>query len=96
MTIVDPKRFTAKNKLITYTRAFVELCKWKNRGQVYKIHEMIELDKWHVSMAENLRNLSAHHIIEVSSDLRSAYVISRDQDRIIFYVNNYIDWDQFK
>ena len=25
----------------------------------------------------------------------STYVILKDQDRMIFYVNNYIDWDQF-
>ena len=52
---------------------------------------MVELDKWHASMAENPRNLGAHRIIEVSLVLRSAHVIPRDQDRMVFYVNNYID-----
>ena len=56
---------------------------------------MVELDKWHASTVENPRNLGAHHIIEVSSVLRSAHVVPRDQDKMVFYVNNYIDGDQF-
>lgn len=26
---------------------------------------------------------------------RSAHVVPRDQDKFVFYVNNYIDWDYF-
>ncbi len=47
------------------------------------------------SMAEHPHNLGAHRIVEISSILRSAHVVPRDQERIVFYVNNYIDWDQF-
>ena len=56
---------------------------------------MVELEKWHASMAENPRNLGAHRIIEVFLVLRSTHVVPKDQDRAVFYVNNYIDWDQF-
>ena len=56
---------------------------------------MVELDKWQASTAENLHNLGTHCIIEVSLVLRSAHVVLRDQDKMVFYVNNYIDWDQF-
>ena len=52
---------------------------------------MVEIDKWHILTAENLYNLDAHHIIEVSLILRSAYIIPRDQNKMVFYVNNYID-----
>ncbi len=46
-------------------------------------------------MAKHLCNLSAHRIIEISSFLRITHVVPRDQERIVFYVNNYIGWDQF-
>ena len=95
MTIADPKQFMAKGKPITYTEAFVELYKWKNCGQVHEIHGMVELDKWHALMAENPRNLGVHCIIEVSLVFRGIHVVCRDQDRMVFYVINYIDWDQF-
>lgn len=96
MIVADPEWFTAKDKPITYIEAFVELYKQKNRRQVHEIYGMVELDKWHASTAKNPRNLRAHRIIEVSLVLRSVYVVSKDQDRMVFYVNNYINWDQFK
>ncbi len=47
------------------------------------------------SIAKNPLNLSAYWIIEISLVLCNAHVVSRNQDRVVFYVNNYIDWDQF-
>ena len=56
---------------------------------------MIELQKMHVLIAKNSRNLSAYQIIEILSVLQSAHVVLRDQDKFVFYVNNYIGWDEF-
>ena len=44
---------------------------------------------------ENPRNLGAHQIIEISLILHSAHVVPKNQDKFMFQVNNYIDWDQF-
>ena len=93
--MADPERFTPKGKPVTYTGAFVERYNWRNGGQVHEIHEMIELEKMRASTAKNLRNLGAHWIIEISLILRSTHVIPGDQDKFVFYVNNYIDWYQF-
>ncbi len=46
-------------------------------------------------IAENPRNFDAHKIIKISLVLYSAYIVPRDQDKVVFYINNYIDWDQF-
>ena len=27
--------------------------------------------------------------------LRNAYTVPRNQDKVVFYINNYINWDQF-
>ena len=43
--MADPERLTFKSKLVTNTRAFVELYNSRNHGQVNKIHGMIELEK---------------------------------------------------
>ena len=56
---------------------------------------MIELEKMRTLTTENLFNLDAHQIIEISSLPRNAHLVPRDQDKFVFYVNNYIDWDQF-
>lgn len=62
-----------------------------NDGQVYEIYGMIELEKIHTSTIENSYNLNAHCIIKILLVLRSAYLVPRDQDKFMFYVNNYID-----
>ncbi len=90
VTIADLERLTDKSKPITYIGAFVELYNERNRGQVYEIHEVIELEKMCTSMAKLPRYLGAHCIVKISSIFCSAYVIPRDQERIVFYVNNYI------
>ncbi len=95
VTVVDPERFTDKGKPIIYIGAFVELYNWRNRGQVHEIHGIVELEKMRTSMAKHPRNLGAHCIAEISLILRSVHVVPRDQERIVFYVNNYIDWNQF-
>ncbi len=93
MTVVNPEKFTDKSKLITYIRAFVKLYNWRNHGQVYEIYRMIELEKMRTSTAKYPRNLGAPRIVEISSILRSAHIVLRDQEKIVFYINNYIDLD---
>ena len=44
-------------------------------------------------MVENSRNLSAYYIIEVLLVLRNVHIISRNQNKIVFYIHNYIDYD---
>ena len=56
---------------------------------------MVEFEKMCTSIAENPRNLDACQIIEIFSVLCSTHVVPRNQDKVVFYVNNYIDWDQF-
>ena len=95
VTVADPERFTSKGKPVTYTRAFVEFYNWRNGGQVYQIHGMIELEKMRALTAKNFPNLSAYQIIEILLVLRSVYMVLGDQDKFVFYVNNYINWNQF-
>ena len=56
---------------------------------------MIEFEKIGASSTENFRNLGAYWIMEIFLVLYIAYVVLRDQNKFLFYVNNYIDWDQF-
>ncbi len=95
VTIANPEQLTDKSKPIIYIGAFVELYNWRNRREVHEIYGIIELEKIHTSTAEHSRNLDTYRIVEISSILCSAYVVPRDQEMIVFYINNYIDWDQF-
>lgn len=95
MTVADPKRFTFKDKPVIYTGAFIGLNNWRNNKQINKIYGMIEFEKMHALTAENPHNLGAHQIIEMSWVLRNTHIISRNQDIVVFYINNYIDEDPF-
>ena len=95
LTMADPEWFTLKGKPVIYTRAFVELYNWRNHKQVHEIYEIIKLEKMRASIAENLRNLGAYWMMKILSILHSAHVVPRDQDKFVFYINNYIDWNYF-
>ena len=52
---------------------------------------MIKHEKMGALTIKNSRNLNTHRIIEKPLVLHSAYVVSKDQDKFVFYINNYID-----
>ena len=89
--IVDPDRFILKNKPVSYIGPLIELYKEKNRGQVHDIHGIIKLESMSVLITKNPNNLSTHPIIEIFLILYSVYIVFKDLNKLIFYVNNYID-----
>ncbi len=78
ITMVVLKRFTLKTKPVIYTGTFVELYNKKNRRQVYEIYGIIELEKIRILIAKSLHNLDAYQIIEITSVLRSTYMVPRN------------------
>ena len=52
---------------------------------------MIDLKNMRTLNAENPRNFDAHRIIEILLILHNAHVVPRDQNKFVFYVNNYIN-----
>lgn len=56
---------------------------------------MIVLEKMRTLTVENLHKFDAHRIIEILMLLCSAYGVPKDEDKVVFYINNYIDGDQF-
>ncbi len=56
---------------------------------------MIEFEKMCALIAKNPYNFGAHQIIKIFLVLRSTHMVFRNQNKVVFYVNNYIDWNQF-
>lgn len=56
---------------------------------------MIEFEKQHILIAKYSRNLETHCIVKIFLILHSVYIIPKNQEKIVFYVNNNIDWHQF-
>ena len=95
VTVADPQRLDQKKKPVMYTGAFVEIYNWRSRELVYETHRMIKLKKYPISRVENPLNLSGQWFYKISEVLQSAHVVLRDTESNTFYLNNYIDWDQF-
>lgn len=95
MTIADPELFSIKNKLITYTRVFVDFYNQRNCKQVYKIPRIVELESWHTSTTQNICIFGLCCVIEISLVLHSKYVMAKNKEKTVFYINTYINWNQF-
>ncbi len=95
VTVADPQRSNRKKKPMVYTGAFVEIYNRRSRELVYETHRMIKLEKYPISRAENPLNPGGQRFYKISEVLQSAHVVPRDTEGNTFYLNNYINWDQF-
>lgn len=57
--VVDLQQLNLRRKLVMYIGIFVEIYHWQKRELVYETHEMIELEKYSISKAENPLNLES-------------------------------------
>ena len=78
-----------------YIGAFVEIYNWRSRKLVHKTHGIVELEKYPILRAEKPLNLGGQRFYQISEVLQNAHVVPRDTEGNTFYLNNYIDWDQF-
>lgn len=53
------------------------------------------LEKICISIVKNPYNFSFYQIIKIVLIIYCTYIVPRDQDKFIFYISNYINWDQF-
>ena len=79
-----------------YTGALVKLLQWRQRGIIDPIHGMVEVELWPTSVAKNQRLLTEKRIFFLAHIIRGAYVVqARAAPVQYWFVNNYVDWDQF-
>lgn len=52
---------------------------------------MVELKSWRTLIIQNPYILGAYCIIKISFVLHSADIVPKDQEKTVFYINNYID-----
>lgn len=95
ITITNSEQFISKDMVVIYIGIFVKLYNWRNCSQVQEIYRMIEYKKICALIKKNPRNLGTHQMIEISLVLHSAHIVPRYEDKFVFYINDYIDEDQF-
>ena len=94
VTVVDDSRHDSKGAPVQYTGVFINLLRLKNNGQVHSVHGMVEVEDWPQVHTQNPRNIGYRCFFDMSTILRSAHIIPTNNTGI-YYVNNYVDWDQY-
>ena len=61
---MDPQQLDQKQKLVMYTKAFIEIYNWQNGGLVHEIHGMVKHEKYLISRKKNLLNLRSQQILQ--------------------------------
>lgn len=88
MTEVDLEQFISNNKPVIYKEAFVKFYTLKNYKQVFEIYEIIRYKKMYC-------NFDAYWIIDIFSVFCNTQEIFINQVKIVFYVHNHIDQEEF-
>lgn len=85
------KTIKSRKKLIIYTRAFIQIYNQCNYKLVYKIYEIVKLEKYLISRTEIFLNLGTYQFYKIFLILQIFYILLRNNKSKIFYINNYID-----
>lgn len=93
--VVNLQRLNQKRKPVIYTETFVEIYNWHSKELVYKTYEIVKLEKYLISRPENSLNLDDQQFYKISQVLQNAYIVTRDIEDNTFYLNNYINGNQF-
>ena len=96
---VKDERLESKDgytQLPKYTGALVKLLQWRQQRSVYPTHGMVEVEPWPTTEARNQRFLTGEKIYFIPHIIKKAHVVPATAPPIQYwFVNNYIDWDQF-
>jgi len=95
ITVLDHQRPNSKGRPQRYTGALFELKRWINRGATHPVHGMHEVENFPPNTSQNSRLLGPRRFYDLSHIIRSAHLVPANQARTRFYVNNFIDWDQY-
>ncbi|PGH13468.1 hypothetical protein GX50_09023 [[Emmonsia] crescens] len=108
LTIEDPERRLAGvnnsgPKPVTYTGAFITVFRLRNpTGLPNEIHGMLEVEEPTPGQTDagRKRNLTNRRFYSLEHVIRSAHVIpkyhlQKQEQQPVYYINNYIDWDQY-
>ena len=110
ISIQDPERLrlitddngVSRRKPAVYTGALVDRLQVLNGGRPHEIHGMVEAQRCpcrrtpsEECWSSRKRNLGCRCFYVLENVVRSAHVIPTSAEHESFYVNNYIDWDQY-
>ncbi len=74
----------------------VKLLQWCQQGSVNPVHGIVEVKSWPITIGKNPRFLTRERIYSLAHIIREVHVIAAILLPVSYwFLNNYIDWDQF-
>ncbi|KAH5167181.1 hypothetical protein HBH77_242610 [Parastagonospora nodorum] len=101
LTIIDHTRYDKDRKHIAYIRAFSEVLLFNNNRQIDNTTRMLSVRRQAWNAAPKRRTLQAFKFYDLSTIIRPVHLVPRDlpnsttHTTMSYYVNNYIDWDEY-
>ncbi|KAH5386972.1 hypothetical protein HBI33_066590 [Parastagonospora nodorum] len=101
LIIIDYTRYDKDGKHMAYIRAFSEVLLFNNNGQIDNTTRMLSVRRRAWNAASKRRTLQAFKFYDLSTIIRLVHLVPRDLPDLItrttmsYYVNNYIDWDEY-
>lgn len=68
-----------KEKLVIYTKAFVEIYNWRNYELVYETRKIVKLEKNLISKIKNPLNLDIYQFNKISLIMQNIYIVLKDK-----------------
>ncbi|KAH6510364.1 hypothetical protein HBI81_260520 [Parastagonospora nodorum] len=101
LTIIDHTRYDKDGKHMAYIGAFSEVLLFNNNGQIDNTTGMLSVRRRAWNAAPKRRTLQAFKFYDLSTIIRPVHLVPRDlpdsttRTTMSYYVNNYIDWDEY-
>ncbi|KAH6422035.1 hypothetical protein HBI59_228420 [Parastagonospora nodorum] len=101
LTIIDYTRYDKDGKHMAYIGAFSEVLLFNNNGQIDNTTRMLSVRRRAWNVASKRRILQAFKFYDLSTIIRLVHLVLRDlpdlttRTTMSYYVNNYIDWDEY-
>ncbi len=101
ISVADSLQENGQDKLKQYIGTLVDLFKSMNKGCSHDIHSMIELSDWPAHVFNDSWFIEDQRFYTMSTVLWSVHVISASLKKrqrikgVMYYLNNFIDWDSY-
>ncbi len=92
--ILNHKRLNS-NKSSVYTEVLIKRLRKRHQELSHEIHDMIKMKNWSINLIRNSQKLETHRFYWLTNVIQSTHVMLMNENMNIYYVNNYIDWDQY-
>lgn len=90
------------DKFIQYTDVLIDLYKSLNQDHLHAVHNIIEMHKWSEHVFKSSQSIESWRFYILFTILWSVHVVLTfiekawtDKSSVIYYINNFSDWDSY-